>query len=108
VGDRQATYVEIKRLLKRGGCFACIDMSTPKPGIKKILSTFHVKVIMPLIVMVAGVDREAYRYLTQSTARFPTKETLAEEWRSAGFVNVSFESLMMGNIAIHVGFTTKD
>ncbi len=50
-----------------------------------------------------GGDASSYRYLLQGVNDFPTAEALAEEIRQVGFVNVSFERLTLGIVAIHVG-----
>ncbi|MCA9323064.1 MAG: ubiquinone/menaquinone biosynthesis methyltransferase [Planctomycetes bacterium] len=103
VGDRAATYREVQRLLVPGGRFVCIDMSKARFAPLRWVGTFYLSVIMPMIVWVMRADLEAYRYLQRSTARFPDRLALAEEWRAAGFEDLHCEGLMMGNIAIHVG-----
>jgi demethylmenaquinone methyltransferase/2-methoxy-6-polyprenyl-1,4-benzoquinol methylase len=59
---------------------------------------------MPLIGWLAtGGDASAYRYLLHGIREFPTAEALAEEIRQVGFVDVKFERLSGGIVAIHVG-----
>ena len=59
---------------------------------------------MPIIGWLAtGGDASAYRYLLHGVNEFPTAEALAEELRQVGFVNVSFERLSLGIVAIHIG-----
>ena len=59
---------------------------------------------MPAIGWLAtGGDASAYRYLLHGIRDFPTSEALAEEMRRVGFVNVSFERLSLGIVAIHTG-----
>ena len=47
--------------------------------------------------------QDAYKYLSESTARFKSREDLAASMRSAGFVDVQFKDLMFGNICVHWG-----
>jgi ubiquinone/menaquinone biosynthesis C-methylase UbiE len=47
-------------------------------------------------------DASAYRYLLEGIREFPTAEVLADEMCEAGFVDVSFERLSLGIVAIHV------
>src|SRR5215217_4551471 len=50
--------------------------------------------------LVSG-HRTAYRYLPESVARFPVQEELAHAMRTAGFINVRWESLTLGVAAVH-------
>jgi ubiquinone/menaquinone biosynthesis C-methylase UbiE len=58
---------------------------------------------MPVIGWIAiRGDTSAYKYLLQGIENFPTAEMLASEMVSMGFVDVSFERLSLGIVAIHV------
>jgi demethylmenaquinone methyltransferase / 2-methoxy-6-polyprenyl-1,4-benzoquinol methylase len=103
VGDRAAVYREVLRILRPGGRFVALDMSQPDFAPLRWASRAYVGAIMPLAVRCAGGDALAYRYLARSTARFPRKAALAQEWRDAGFRNVRFRGFMAGNIALHAG-----
>ena len=48
-------------------------------------------------------NRDAYRYLPESVARFPAARELAERMRAAEFRDVWWRSLTLGIAAIHVG-----
>lgn len=103
VGDRQATYAEIQRILKPGGRFVCIDMSRPRGAVSRAGFWMYRHVIMRGLVRFAGGNKDAYRYLANSTDTFPDGPALADEMREAGFLDVEWRSLMMGALAIHVG-----
>ena len=103
VGDREAAYAEILRVLKPGGKFLCVDMSQSSFAPLRWAATLYMKLLMPLLVRFIGGDKEAYEYLDKSTRRFPMRRDLEKEWRQAGFVNVKSRALMMGTIAAHLG-----
>jgi len=103
VADRPSVYREILRVLKPGGRFVAIDMSHPEGPLAKSGFWLYRHLMMPVLARIAGGDRKAYRYLASSTDGFPGAVVLAEELRAAGFEGVSYERLMMGSLAVHVG-----
>ena len=48
-------------------------------------------------------DREAYTYLPESVQGFISADELAELMEGAGLVNVRYQRLALGTVAIHVG-----
>jgi demethylmenaquinone methyltransferase/2-methoxy-6-polyprenyl-1,4-benzoquinol methylase len=61
---------------------------------------FH---LVPILGALISGDREAYRYLPQSTVAFPMPEELRQLMEQAGLRNVVYQELMFGTVAIHVG-----
>jgi demethylmenaquinone methyltransferase/2-methoxy-6-polyprenyl-1,4-benzoquinol methylase len=89
------------RVLKKGGRIVVLDTTRPK---KNILSPFiwiHMHFVIPTVGGILSGDKEAYRYLPDTTEGFVTAEDLAERMKKAGFENVNFKRLMFGTIAIH-------
>jgi demethylmenaquinone methyltransferase / 2-methoxy-6-polyprenyl-1,4-benzoquinol methylase len=101
LGDRPASYSEMLRVLKPGGRFVSLDSSKPASAFMRAGFAAYLRGVMPLVVRLCGGDRDAYRYLADSTDRFLTARELADELRAAGFADVSFRSLMGGAMAIH-------
>ena len=46
-------------------------------------------------------DSSAYRYLLNGIKEFPTAEDFAQELESMGFVDIGFQRLILGIVAIH-------
>ena len=46
---------------------------------------------------------DAYKYLPESVRKFPGADELAAEMRNAGFVDVTYERLTFGVVALHIG-----
>lgn len=102
VGDRNEVYAEILRVLRPGGGFLCLDTSRPSFAPLRWATALHLRGTMPLIVRGVGGDMEAYRYLTESTAKFPMKRALADEMEAAGFEVERIKSFAVGCIAAHI------
>jgi demethylmenaquinone methyltransferase/2-methoxy-6-polyprenyl-1,4-benzoquinol methylase len=77
-------------------------MSTP-PGWAARPSAVWTDYAVPVIGRLVTGDSEAYRYLPESTRRFPGAPELAGIMRDAGLRDVGFRRLMLGVVAIHVG-----
>ncbi len=103
VGDLSCTLGEQYRVLKPGGCIVSLDTTRPPDGWFSPLVTFYLSSVIPLIGGVISGDREAYRYLPNSTAAFLKAEDLAQRIADAGFHEVGFTRRMFGTIAIHWG-----
>lgn len=104
VTRRHKALAEAKRVLKRGGRFACLEFSRPvTAGFERLYAAYSDAVIPRLGEAVAG-DRESYAYLVESIRRFPAQDAFAAEVEEAGFARVKAENLTGGIAAIHSGW----
>ena len=94
---------EIFRALEPGGRFVILEFSTPRSPIVRAGYHAYFHSVLPTVGRLVSGHRTAYRYLPESVARFPVQEELAAQMRSAGFVDVRWESLTFGVAAIHAG-----
>jgi demethylmenaquinone methyltransferase/2-methoxy-6-polyprenyl-1,4-benzoquinol methylase len=95
---------EIRRVLKPGGHFLCLEFSPEQmPGLDVLYELYSFHVIPEIGRLVAG-DAEPYRYLVESIRRFPPPETFASMMRQAGFSRVSFTPMTGGIVALHSGW----
>lgn len=102
VPDIDAAHREIFRVLRSGGRFVSIDMAVPENAFVRGVSRLMSGKVLPALGTLFGF-RKAYTYLPESTARFKSRVELKRSMESAGFVEVGWKNLMMGNICIHWG-----
>ena len=108
-GIRNVTHIdlalsEVRRVLKPGGRFLCLEFSRMVlPGIDKLYENYSFHVIPRIGQMVAG-DRESYQYLVESIRRFPVQERFVGMIKDAGLANVRVRNLSGGIAALHSGW----
>jgi demethylmenaquinone methyltransferase/2-methoxy-6-polyprenyl-1,4-benzoquinol methylase len=95
--------LELRRILKPGGTLAILEFSTPPNPLLASAYNFYSRAILPSIGGLISGSRDAYTYLPESVRKFPDADGLAEQMRDAGFVNVRFERMTFGIVALHLG-----
>jgi demethylmenaquinone methyltransferase/2-methoxy-6-polyprenyl-1,4-benzoquinol methylase len=106
VTEPAKALAEIRRVLKPGGRFFCLEFSRfALPVLDRLYDAYSFEVLPRLGRMVAG-DADSYRYLAESIRKFPPQETLADMMRAAGFGRVGWRNLSGGIAAIHWGWRT--
>jgi demethylmenaquinone methyltransferase/2-methoxy-6-polyprenyl-1,4-benzoquinol methylase len=94
---------EMNRVLKPGGTAAILEFSQPPNRVFAAVYRFYSGRLLPLIGGALTGSRDAYEYLPESVSKFPDAPALAEDMRSAGFADVSYEYLTGGIVALHMG-----
>lgn len=108
-GLRNVTHIdralaEMRRVLKPGGRFLCLEFShVSAPILSRFYDLYSFSVLPALGGIVAG-DRGAYQYLIESIRRFPDQQSLATQMEAAGFERVGFRNLSGGIAALHSGW----
>lgn len=100
VTDMAQALGEIRRVLKPGGRFLCLEFSTAAAPIRPFYALWSTLVIPRLGAAVAG-SQAAYRYLVESIARFPDQAHFGDLIAEAGFSDVRWRNLSFGIAAIH-------
>lgn len=103
VTDRKQALSEMLRVLKPGGTLYCLEFSHVNSEILKSLYKVYSFQILPLLGHIVAKDKDAYAYLAQSIALFPSRAALTQEFEEAGFENVMSESWLDGIVALHWG-----
>ena len=101
--DLDAGFAEMRRVTMRGGRVVALDIVQPTlPGWTPLFNLYFRRLVPALGALVAG-DRQAYTYLPQTVARFVTPPELSRLMEKAGLRDVSYRTLGLGTIALHVG-----
>ncbi|MBI3804999.1 MAG: class I SAM-dependent methyltransferase [Nitrospirae bacterium] len=104
VTDLDQALREIYRILKPGGKFACLEFSRPTTPTLRKLYDFYSFILLPKIgTWVSKDPTGVYTYLPDSIRKFPDQGGLKKRMEAAGLIEVAYENLTGGIVAIHVG-----
>jgi demethylmenaquinone methyltransferase/2-methoxy-6-polyprenyl-1,4-benzoquinol methylase len=107
VSDFRACLREMHRIVKPSGRLVICEFSQPR-GWLAPLYRFHLRRVMPLLSRMLSPNPEAYDYLAESIAAWPSPDQLAAEMRAAGFRAVRYRLLAGGIVAIHSAQRTSE
>jgi len=103
VGDLARAVGEIRRVIKPGGTFACLEFSRPVFGWLRVVYDWYSFKLLPWVgTKVARDTTGVYEYLPASIRTFPDQERLCQVLREAGFREVFYKILSGGIVAIHI------
>jgi demethylmenaquinone methyltransferase/2-methoxy-6-polyprenyl-1,4-benzoquinol methylase len=101
--DLDGCLKEQLRVLKTGGRLVCLDTTPPPADFWHWPVRLYLQLIIPRVGGWVTGDKEAYRYLPESTARFLKATELAEHLHKVGLHEVGFRTFMGNSMAIHWG-----
>jgi demethylmenaquinone methyltransferase/2-methoxy-6-polyprenyl-1,4-benzoquinol methylase len=103
VGDLMKAFSEIRRVLKPGGRFVCLEFSHPaRAWLRTVYDWYSFRLLPWIGTSVARDTTGVYQYLPASIRTFPNQEGLKTLLLKAGFAQVDYRNLNGGIVAIHV------
>ncbi len=104
VSDTDRSIAEMARVCAPGGRVAVLEFSSPQWQPLKAIYGWYFRHLLPRIGQLLARNRQAaYNYLPQSVEEFPQGEQLAQRFRVAGLVDVSFRRMTFGVATLYVG-----
>ena len=100
-GTREA-LAEMRRVTRPGGRLVVCEFSTITVEPIDMLYRRYLTGVLPAIARRAARNPEAYEYLSESIADWPSQRELADVIRAAGWSAVKWRDLTLGVVAIHV------
>jgi demethylmenaquinone methyltransferase/2-methoxy-6-polyprenyl-1,4-benzoquinol methylase len=104
LADIPQAFAEMDRVVKAGGRVLCLEIARPTLPIFRQLFHIYFYRLVPLLGRVVVGQGEAYRYLPNSLTHFLSPEELKAVIEQVGLSKVWFRRLMLGTVAVHVGF----
>ena len=95
---------EMRRVVRPGGRVVILEI-VRQDGLNPVGKLFplYFRRVTPWMGALFAGDREAYTYLPESVQGFLSADELAELMEGAALVNVTYQRLALGTVAIHVG-----
>ncbi|MCK9424151.1 MAG: bifunctional demethylmenaquinone methyltransferase/2-methoxy-6-polyprenyl-1,4-benzoquinol methylase UbiE [Bacteroidales bacterium] len=94
--------IEMKRVLRPGGLILILEFSHPSSFPMKQLYTFYSRYLIPVIGRLISGNSQAYRYLPESVAAFPSGKDFLVILSGIGLKNERLHSLSAGIASIYM------
>lgn len=91
------------RVVKPGGKVVCLEITWPKRFPMRWLFGIYFFGLPPVVGKLMAGEKEPYQYLPRSVKQFLEPSDLAEVMSQAGLHHISWRTMMLGTVAIHVG-----
>lgn len=101
VVDVNKALTEMLRVTKPGGQLVICEFSKVTNPLLKPFYNFYLRSLLPLFSRLASKTPEAYSYLSESIAAWPSQQQLQQQIETAGWKSAGFKNLTFGVVAVH-------
>jgi len=101
VNEPKTALKEMLRVLKPGGKVVICEFSQVGIPVIRLFYSFYLKKVLPRLSSLLASNQGAYEYLAESIMAWPKQTKLVQWLTDAGFVDVSYQNLSFGVVAIH-------
>lgn len=108
MSDLEWVLSEMVRVVKPGGRVTTLELTPVPDGWRSRLYRTYFHWMVPLLGQVVAGDRSAYTYLPQSVDVFLQADRLAEVLSGLGLVDVGYQTLGFGTVALHWGHRPEE
>ena len=95
---------EMFRVLKPGGMFCVLELTTPVTFPMKQLFHLYSNMILPIYGKYISHDTSAYSYLNKTIEAFPQGETMMQILKNTGFSETHFKRLTFGICTLYIAY----
>jgi demethylmenaquinone methyltransferase/2-methoxy-6-polyprenyl-1,4-benzoquinol methylase len=91
---------EILRVTKESGYLLIVEATPANNSIVRFLSVFYFRNVIPIITRLLFLETNAYKYLAESIAQFPSVQQFVKIIKRAGWKKVTYRPLYCGAVTI--------
>ncbi len=100
--DIDQSFREVLRVLRPGGIFLFLELTTPEKNPMKGLYNGYTKYVMPRLSDLLHTERKAYEYLPESIAAFPQGREMMLILKKNGFRNIRLRRYTLGVTTLYM------
>lgn len=103
VSNVNKAILEMKRVIKKKGKIAILELSVPKNSLLKKAYLLYFLKIIPILGGAISGSKNAYKYLPRSVINFYTADEMKQIMERAGFIDVQIHHLTFGIAFLCIG-----
>lgn len=100
--DINKSFKEVLRVLRPGGVFMFVELTTPEKSPIKELHSTYTKYAMPVISKALSTEQRAYEYLPESIEAFPQGRNMMLILQKNGFTNIRLRRFTLGITTLYI------